>query len=109
MTLSGNLIAKERRGAELIVQKKDGQQIRGELIAVKQNSLLLLVSGVDTAIKVKFTSLVSFGMWIAGGVLVVLYGKSNINAILALNIGASTPLIIERFASVIPEIIMPKK
>ena len=42
LVLSGNLIAKERRGAELIVQKTDGQQLRGELIAVKKDSLLLL-------------------------------------------------------------------
>jgi hypothetical protein len=40
--LSGNLYAKERRGAKLVITKKDGQQIRGELITVKPNSLLLL-------------------------------------------------------------------
>ena len=40
MMLSTNLYAKERRGAKLIVTKKDGQQIRGELITVKPNSLL---------------------------------------------------------------------
>jgi len=33
--LSVNLYAKERRGAKLLITKKDGQQIRGELIAVK--------------------------------------------------------------------------
>ena len=31
-TLPGSLTAKEKRGAELVVQKKDGQQIGGELI-----------------------------------------------------------------------------
>jgi len=40
--LSGNLMAGERRGATLVVQKKDGAQEKGELIAVKQNSILLL-------------------------------------------------------------------
>ncbi len=35
------LAAKERRGAELIVRKLDGQFIRGELIAVRETSLLL--------------------------------------------------------------------
>jgi len=51
LALSGNLLAKERRGAELIVQKKDGQQVRGELITVKEHSLLLLDSkGKDASI-----------------------------------------------------------
>jgi hypothetical protein len=35
------MYAKERRGAELVIQKTDGQLIKGELIAVKENSLLL--------------------------------------------------------------------
>ena len=53
--LSANLYAKERRGATLIIQKKDGQQVRGELIAVKQNSLLLLDSetGADVSMDIK--------------------------------------------------------
>jgi hypothetical protein len=42
LSLSMPLTAKKRRGANLIVQKTDGTQRRGELIAVKQNSLLLL-------------------------------------------------------------------
>ena len=42
LAFSGNLIAKERRGAELIVYKLDGTQVNGELIAVKPASLLLL-------------------------------------------------------------------
>jgi hypothetical protein len=38
-----NKIAKKQKhGTKLIVQKRDGQEIRGELIAVKNNSLLLL-------------------------------------------------------------------
>jgi hypothetical protein len=39
--LYGNLYATERHGADLAIQKTDGQQIKGELIAVKGNSLLL--------------------------------------------------------------------
>ena len=39
---SVNLEAKERRGADLVITKTDGQQIGGELIAVKPSSLLLL-------------------------------------------------------------------
>ena len=51
-----------------------------------------------------FYWIISFAMWIVGGILVILYGTSNVNAILALNIGASAPLIIGRFASIIPPI-----
>jgi len=54
LALSGNLMANERRGAELVIQKVDGQQIRGELIAVKKNSLLLLNSeGADVSVDIK--------------------------------------------------------
>jgi len=55
LALSGNLIAKERRGAELIVQETDGTQVRGELIAVKENSLLLMerYSGADVSVDIK--------------------------------------------------------
>ncbi len=44
LSLYGNLIAKERRGAELRVVKKDGRKVEGELIAVKGNVLLLKLS-----------------------------------------------------------------
>jgi hypothetical protein len=51
--LSANLYAKERRGAKLIVTKKDGQLIEGELITVKPNSLLLLdTEGKDVSIDI---------------------------------------------------------
>jgi len=51
MALSVNLYAKERRGARLIVTKKDGHQIKGELITVKPNSLLLLdIEGKDVSV-----------------------------------------------------------
>jgi hypothetical protein len=49
---SETLLAKERRGAELAVQKLDGQQVRGELIAVKQDSLLLLDSSTATDVSI---------------------------------------------------------
>jgi hypothetical protein len=35
---------KQKHGANLVILKKDGRQIRSELIAVKENSLLLLES-----------------------------------------------------------------
>ncbi len=54
MMLSVNLYAKERRGAKLIVTKKDGQQVEGELITVKPNSLLLLdTEGKDVSIDIE--------------------------------------------------------
>jgi len=53
MMLSVNLYAKERRGAKLIVTKKDGWQIEGELITVKSNSLLLLdAEGKDLSVNI---------------------------------------------------------
>lgn len=54
LLLSGNLYAK-RKGAELYIQKKNGQYERGEIIAVKKNTLLLkdYTSGVDVSVEVK--------------------------------------------------------
>jgi hypothetical protein len=50
---SANIIANERRGAELVITRTDGQQIKGELIAVKPSSLLLLDSqtGADVSVE----------------------------------------------------------
>ncbi len=54
LVLSINLYAKERRGAELIITKKDRQQVEGELITVKPNSLLLLDSeGKDVSVNIE--------------------------------------------------------
>ena len=50
LMLSANLYAK-KRGAELTITKKDGHLIRGELIAVKDHSLLLL-SATDVSIDI---------------------------------------------------------
>ena len=45
--------AKERRGAELEILKIDAQRVRGELIAVKQDSLLLLkTEGSDVSVNI---------------------------------------------------------
>ncbi len=53
VALSGNLMAKERKGAKLAIQKKDGQEVMGELITVKPDSLLLLDSeGVDVSVDI---------------------------------------------------------
>jgi hypothetical protein len=54
MMLSVNLYAKERRGAKLIITKKNGHQIEGELISVKPTSLLLLnTEGTDVSIYIE--------------------------------------------------------
>jgi len=46
--------SKERRGAKLIVTKKDGYQTEGELITVKPNSLLLLdAEGKDVSVGIE--------------------------------------------------------
>jgi hypothetical protein len=52
LTPSLPLCADERKGVDLIIHKTDGQQIRGELIAVKQSALLLLErdSGTDITV-----------------------------------------------------------
>jgi uncharacterized MnhB-related membrane protein len=50
--LSGNLYAK-KRGAKLIITKKNGYQTEGELITVKPNSLLLLsITGRDVSVDI---------------------------------------------------------
>ncbi len=60
LVCTGNLAAKERRGAELLVTKTDGQQIQGELIAVRQNSILLLSSeGVDISVEIRDISVIT--------------------------------------------------
>lgn len=50
--LSGDMLAKERRGAVLLIQKKDSREIKGELIVVKPNALLLLdsITGADVSV-----------------------------------------------------------
>ena len=40
--IANKIAKKQKHGSKLIVQKRDGQEIRGELITVKHNSLLLL-------------------------------------------------------------------
>lgn len=47
------LSARERRGSDLVITLKDGQTVTGELIAVKQDSLLLLNSvGKDESVDI---------------------------------------------------------
>jgi hypothetical protein len=44
LSLSGNMFAKERKGADLIVEKIYGGKVEGELIAVNESALLLKLS-----------------------------------------------------------------
>jgi len=68
-----NLMAKERRGVELVITKIDGQQIQGELIAIRQNSLLLLsYEGADVSVYIDDIEVITIEKkskaWIGGGV-----------------------------------------
>ena len=52
-SLPAPLLAREKRGADLVVTKFDGSQVSGELIAVKRDSLLLLgLDGKDESVGV---------------------------------------------------------
>ena len=87
LAFSVNLFAKERKGADLIIQRTNGTQVRGELIAVKQTSLLLLEreSGVDVSVDIREIKLIeivkksktlargSIGL-ISGGMVGALFG-----------------------------------
>jgi len=54
MMLSVNMYAKERWGVKLVITTLDEQQIEGELITVKPNSLLLLnAEGKDVSVSVE--------------------------------------------------------
>jgi hypothetical protein len=80
--------AGKRRGAEILVMKKDGQQAKGELIAVKAASILLLDSqtGIDDSVRIEDIAIVKvikesralaigvvgFG---AGAILGILFGS----------------------------------
>ena len=98
LILSGNLIAKERRGADVKIYntkpQKEGTQwetphIRGELIAVKKSSLLLLGSeGADVTVDVSDinsikiipkSNALSYGILglVAGGTIGFIMGHSD--------------------------------
>ncbi len=116
MMLSVNLFAKERRGAKLLITKKDGQQIEGELITVKPNSLLLLdTEGKDVSVGIadikvirivkKSKVLLGAGLGIVvgggGGVLTSLIfgwsvyeGGEGMAAVLSGGVGAAAGLLI---------------
>jgi hypothetical protein len=90
LALSTNLYAKERRGAKLIITKKNGYQTEGELITVKPNSLLLLsITGRDVSVGIKDVKVIRIvkksklltGVWVGiavgGGTGVLLGGSAS--------------------------------
>lgn len=88
LVLSIPLSAKERKGTDLIIQKTDETQISGELIAVKNYSLLLLEkeSGIDKTVDIMEISVITIvkksrALWyfIAGAGLGVLIDQTNNN------------------------------
>lgn len=53
LTLPGAMLAKQKRGANITVTRTDGYALRGELIAVKQDSLVLISpAGKDDSVAV---------------------------------------------------------
>jgi hypothetical protein len=60
LVISGDIFAKERKGDDVIIQKTDGTQVTGELIAVKENAFLLMDrdSGVDVTVEIEEVSVV---------------------------------------------------
>jgi hypothetical protein len=88
LILRGDLSA-DVKGAEIVVQKRGGVKVRGELIAVKENSLLLMEreSGADVSVDVKLVRTVVivkkaklnygfFGGLLAGGALGGYFGAT---------------------------------
>ena len=79
LTLSGSLYAKERKhGANFVITKIDGQQIRGELIAVKDNTLLLLQeSGIDVSIAIQNVKTITLVKRSVKKILTILIGAGS--------------------------------
>jgi len=79
--LSTPISAKERKGADVIIQRADGTQVRGELIAVKEKSLLMLAreSGGDVTVdveEIKIITMVKKAKYLSGAGLGFLIGAA---------------------------------
>lgn len=61
LLLSIPLSAKQRRGADLLIWRTDVTEVRGELIAVKENSLVLMKrdSGADLTVDIEDISTIT--------------------------------------------------
>ena len=87
-TFHSGLMAKERRGAQLQIFKKKGGYTRGELIVVKQNSLLLKASdsGVDVSVdidEIKLIKIVKKSQAGKGALIGLFFGAAIGTAMLA--------------------------
>lgn len=85
LIFSTSLYAKEAKGAELIVKRSDGRRVEGELIAVKEDSLLILdsESGCDISVPVSEINTVT----IVKRLKTVLWG--GIGALAGVTVGAA--------------------
>ena len=92
MMLSVNLYAK-KKGVEVIVTKKNGLQIRGELITVKKDSLLLLFARrMDVSVgieEIEVITIVKKSTFWKGPVLGLLIG-AGIGVIMGRKLGEET-------------------
>jgi hypothetical protein len=104
---SGALQAKEREGARLIVFKKDGARLEGELIAVRQNLLLVMPEDESAAVfidvsdvtaitfvkKSKALSGAGWGaLWGLGAGLIVGFGSIGMFFCAEIGVGAGAAL-----------------
>jgi len=85
MGLTTNLCAEEKKGFELRVLKEDGEEIKGELIAVKEDSLLILdsVSGSDRSISIEVIKRITIKSRTGGAVLAGLAVGSMLGVLIA--------------------------
>lgn len=84
------LVARERKGAQLIVTRRDGKVFRGELLAVREDTLVLLDKATfgevtESLVDIQTIKIGNKSKWvtgmvigaIAGGVIGALSGKSS--------------------------------
>ncbi len=94
--------SKERRGAKLIITKKGGRQVEGELITVKPNSLLLLnTEGKDESIDIadiKVITIVKKSKALVGATFGAFAG-GGIGAVVVPLIGKPAPVIFSSMAA----------
>jgi hypothetical protein len=92
---SGVLFAKERQGAQLVITKTDGTVIYGELIAVKQDSSLLLESSARIGGSIDISEVRSIKIIkssnTGAGVLLGLLAGGAAGAIIGHSIGYNEP------------------
>jgi hypothetical protein len=90
---TSDVTAKERRGAELLIQEQDGTLIKGELIVVKPNSLLLLdaASGADVSANIEDIRVITIvkKSRAGKGALIGFLAGSGIGAISVLSAGGN--------------------